>query len=266
MTPIDLQAEAARILDAHARRVTLAPISGSVVLTLDQAYAIQALVTQARLDRGERVVGWKLGYTSLAMREQMGIDAPNFGPLTDAMLLPDGGQVPDTLTQPRVEPEVALRLAWDIPAGADRDGVLACVASAHASLEIVDSVWTDYRFRLPDNTADGSSAAAVVLGPTLALAQLQSVEVTLWADGIAVGQGRGSDASGHPAEGVVWLAARLAERGQRLRAGDVIITGGLTRAEPLHPGACLRASFTPGGAEVTVRRAAQGAERASGEP
>lgn len=253
-TPLNAQAEAERIVDAHARRATLAPISDRVPLTLDMAYDIQVRVTGRRLARGERIVGWKLGYTSLVMRRQMGVDAPNFGPLTDAMLLPDGGLVPGSMTQPRVEPEVALRFARAVPPGADRAAVLACVATAHAALEVVDSVWTDYRFTLPDNTADGSSAAGVVLGPELPLDQIDSVEVSLDVDGTPAGHGRGSDASGHPADGVVWLVGQLAERGLALAAGDVVITGGLTRAAPLMPGSRISARFSVGSVRVSVGR------------
>lgn len=254
MSAFDHAAEAARILDGHARRTTLDPISDRGPLSLEDAYAIQAVVTQARLDRGERVVGWKLGYTSLAMREQMGVDAPNFGPLTDAMLLDDGAAVPAAFTQPRVEPEVALRFAADVPAGADRADVLAAVGSAHAALEVVDSVWTGYRFTLEDNTADGSSAAGVVLGPELPLDRIADVEVTLLLDGEPVGTGRGSDASGHPADGVVWLVEQLTVTGTQLRAGDVVITGGLTRAAPLDAGTTIEARFTTGQTVTVTRR------------
>lgn len=252
-THLDHAAEAARIADAHARRATLDPISDRAPLSLDDAYAIQAVVTRTRLDRGERVVGWKLGYTSLAMREQMGVDAPNFGPLTDAMLLADSATVPVSMTQPRVEPEVALRFARDVPVGADRAAVLAAVGSAHAALEVVDSVWTGYRFTLEDNTADGSSAAGVVLGPELPLDRIDDVEVVLLVDGEPFGTGRGSDASGHPADGVVWLVEQLATRGEQLRAGDVVITGGLTRAAALEPGSTVEATFSTG-QRVSVSR------------
>jgi 2-keto-4-pentenoate hydratase len=112
-------------------------------------------------------------------------------------------------------------------------------------------VWTDYRFRIEDNTADGSSAAGVVLGPELPLDVIETVEVTLLVDGEPFGSGRGSDASGHPADGVVWLAAELAMRSERIRAGDVVITGGLTRAAPLASGSTITARFDTG-ATVSV--------------
>ena len=251
---VDHEVEAARIVEAHARSQTIDPISDRAALSMDDAYVIQALVTDARIAAGERRVGWKLGYTSIVMREQMRVDQPNFGPLTDAMLLGDGADVARRFTQPRVEPEVALRFGRDVPAGADRSTVLAAVASAHAALEIVDSVWTGYRFRIEDNTADGSSAAGVVLGAEIPLDRIADVAVTLEVDGVAVGHGHGRDASGHPADGIVWLVDRLAERGERLAAGDVVITGGITAAAPLAEGSEITGIFD-GEAIVRVRRA-----------
>jgi 2-keto-4-pentenoate hydratase len=243
---LDDEAEARRVIDGHRRGVTLDPISDRHRLTMDDAYAIQAHVTSARLDLGERRVGWKLGYTSAVMREQMGIDAPNFGPLTDAMFIDDGGDVAGRFTQPRVEPEVALRFDRELTVGADVDDVLSAVGSAHAALEIVDSVWHDYRFTIEDNTADGSSAAGVVLGPELPVDRIAEVEVVLLANGVEVGRGRGRDASGHPANGVVWLVEQLSALGERLVPGDVVITGGLTAATPLPVGAEVSARFDDG--------------------
>src|SRR5204862_3984171 len=104
-----------------------------------------------------------------------------------------------------------------------------------ACLEIVDSVWSGYRFTLEDNTADGSSAAWVVVGPPLPVSDLASLPVELSVDGEVVERGTGAAASGHPAAGVAWLAERLAARGQALEPGDLVITGGLTSAHPLEP-------------------------------
>jgi 2-keto-4-pentenoate hydratase len=258
MGAIDHPAEARRIVEAHARGTTLDPISDRVALGMDDAYRIQSLVTAERFERGERSIGWKLGYTSLAMREQMGVAEANFGPLTDAMLVEDGGDVAGRFTQPRVEPEVALVFARDVPGDADRDDVLACTARAHAALEIVDSVWTDYRFRIEDNTADGSSAAAVVIGPEIDVDLIADVEVTLSVGGEVVGRGRGRDASGHPADGIVWLVAQLRDRGARLRAGDLVITGGLTAAAPLAPGTGIEAAFGAAAGHPTVVRVRDG--------
>ena len=239
---VDPERAAAEIIAAHSEHRLLDAISAGSLLTLDDAYEIQRHITGFRLARGERRVGWKLGYTSLAMRQQMGVDTPNFGPLTNAMQIDNGALVHATATQPRVEPEVALVLGSAVGAGADRDAVMAAVASAHACLEVVDSVWRDYKFRIEDNTADGSSACGFVLGDEMALDSIVEVEVVLTLDGEEVGRGHGSDAGGHPADGVVWLVEQLAARGERLEPGDVLLTGGLTRAVAIEPGSRVAAA------------------------
>ena len=223
-------------------------------LDIADAYAIQRAGTERRLNRGELVVGWKLGYTSLAMRAQMGIDHPNFGPLTDAMLLAHDDAASPTLMQPRVEPEIGLRFARPLSGQVSVEDVLRAVGEAFACLEVVDSVYPGYRFRLEDNTADGSSAAQVVVGPVLRrLDSLDAITVVLRHNGEDVGSASGSAASGHPAAGVVWLVAQLALQGRQLRAGDIVITGGLTRAVPLEVGDDVEAVFD-GETRVAVHR------------
>ena len=250
----DVQRLATILLAAHRERRLIEPISGAEELTLDTAYRVQRVLSEARLARGERIVGWKLGYTSVAMRLQMGVAEPNFGPLTDAMLLPSGAAVDPALVQPRVEPEIGIMLARPLEGGATLDDVLGATAHAFACLEVVDSVYADYRFRLEDNTADGSSAAQVVVGPTLATHDsLDTIEVAFFHNGIHLDTATGSAASGHPANGVVWLAEQLHRMGGRLEAGQIVITGGLTRAVALAPGDVVSAQFA-GATTVAVRR------------
>jgi 2-keto-4-pentenoate hydratase len=240
-------ARVAGVLDAAraAGRTLDVPLSDEVELTLDDAYAIQRELTTLRLADGGRVVGWKLGYTSRAMREQLGIDAPNFGPLTDAMVLRSPGAVPGTALQPRVEPEIGLRLARDLEPSCTGAEVLAACSAAYACLEVVDSVWTGYRFRLVDNTADGSSAAWFVLGDEVPLDDLPALGVRLLVDGEQVAEATGAAAGGHPASGVTWLAEQVATRyGTSLAAGSLILTGGLTAAVPLDPGSHVTAEFS----------------------
>jgi 2-keto-4-pentenoate hydratase len=197
-------------------------------------------------------VGWKLGYTSAVMRAQMGVDQPNHGPLLSTMVVDDGDVVVG-LTQPRVEPEIALVLSRVPAPGADVDEVLACCSSAHAALEIVDSVWVDYVFDVEHNTADGSSAAGVVIGRELPMDVLGEVAVRLDCDGSEQGRGRGSDAAGHPASALGWLVGALVGHPRGLQPGDIVITGGLTAAVPLTPGGIVLATFEhPAMSPVTV--------------
>jgi 2-keto-4-pentenoate hydratase len=231
---------------------------------LGSAYAVQRALTSLRLGRGDSVVGWKLGYTTAAMREQMGIDAPNYGPLLASMAL-DDGVVPATLLHPRVEPEIALVLAGDPGFGASADQVLAACARACLAVEVVDSVWTGYRFDLEHNTADGSSAAGFALGEEIpwgagTISVVLHVESPPTSGGTTLVEEEGLGSLTAAAEGVSWLADRLGEDGRALRAGDVVLTGGLTRAVPVVAGSVVRARARVAGrtAEVLVRGATRG--------
>jgi 2-keto-4-pentenoate hydratase len=252
---VDLAAVAGALYSARRAGVTVDELlSAELGLSVEDAYRVQDQVTALRLASGERVAGWKLGYTSAAMRAQMGVASPNFGPLTDVMILDSPAVLPSGALQPRVEPEIGLRLGRRLVPPFSVESVLDACDAALACLEIVDSVWTGYRFALADNTADGSSAAWVAVGPELPLTGLESLPVTLLVDGEAAGSGTGSAASGHPAAGVVWLAEQLAARGRWLEPGELVITGGLTRAPSLEPGHRISASFGDGRWTAEVRR------------
>lgn len=229
---------AARIIRAHAEGSNLD--ASAMPIVDDLAYAIQGLVTQSRLARGESIVGWKLGYTSAAMREQMGIADPNFGPLTDVMVVPDGSVLPPA-RHPKVEPEIALVMGD------------SGVASARIALEIVDSIWSGYQFTWAQNTADGSSAAFVVLGDELPLASLGECRVELLRNGESVGSGSSDAAMGHPMHALEWLVEELGSRGEALRPGEFVITGGLCAAVDFAPGDVVSARSDV--ASVQVRRA-----------
>jgi 2-keto-4-pentenoate hydratase len=231
-------------------------LSESTELSLAEAYRVQDQITASRLAAGERRAGWKLGYTSAVMRTQMGVASPNFGPLTDVMLLGSPAVLPDGALQPRVEPEIGLRIGRRLAGtGLTAGDVLDACDAALVCLEIVDSVWAGYRFTLEDNTADGSSAAWVAVGPPLPMDDLAALDVALAVDGEVVERGTGAAASGHPAAGVAWLAEQLAARGQALQAGDLVITGGLTSAWPLERGHRVSAAFGDGRWQVEVQRA-----------
>lgn len=215
-------------------------------LVVDDAYAIQA-ATLGR--RGAPAVGFKLGYTSAAMRAQMGIAEPNFGVLTEAHRLGVDGRAIDRtrLIHPRVEPEIALRLGRELAgAGHDRASVSRHLDAVLPALEVVDTRYPDYRFTLVDNIADNSSSAGFVTGPAIAWEDgfdLGALEVELQVDGQPVDRGRGADAMGDPLLALAWLAGFLAARGQTVPAGAVVLTGGLTRAHPAERDQEIAASF-----------------------
>lgn len=237
---------------AHRSKATLDANDALPLPTADLAYAVQRELTALRHAEGWARIGYKLGYTSEAMRRQMGVSTPNFGPLFTHMMVPSGSTV-SQFVQPRVEPEIAVILADDL-AGTDLGigEVAAAVARVHASLEIVDSIWTGYRFSYEQNTADGSSAAGVVVGAELPVApqDCDSIGVRITVDGAVVGEATGAAAGGHPLLGVAWLCEQLAQsEGSGLRAGDLVITGGLTSAFALEPGTTVEALFNE---DITV--------------
>jgi len=242
----DLSSLADQLVEGRRARQTVTAWSASPgqALSLEEAYKVQDLVLARRLARGERLVGWKLGYTSQAMRDQMGIDEPNAGPLTHVMQLADGSEIPDAAIQPLAEPEIAVRLAATPAPGSTADEVAAMVDGAWAALEICDPIWSGRRFSLEDNTADGSSAAWFVLGDPLPPDHLNMVGVRFIRNGEALDEASGAAAGGHPLLGVSWLTGLLTRAGKRIEPGQMILTGGLTAGATVHAGDTVAAEFT----------------------
>jgi 2-keto-4-pentenoate hydratase len=205
---------------------------------VDDAYRVQAAGIDLRMEDGETIVGGKLGFTSLAMQKAMGVDRPNFGWLTDVMMVHDRIVHMDLLIHPKVEPEIAFLLAADLDGSATADDVLAATAALVPCLEVVDSRFVDFRFDLEDNIADDSSAALVVLGDAALRPdgfELRTCGVVLTVDGELAYTAAGAAALDHPAEAVAWMARSVAG-GRGLRAGDIVISGGLTSPVDLERG------------------------------
>lgn len=254
---------------ARGDRTLLDAAAEASTLSLDRAYDVQDHLTRLRVAEGRRHVGYKLGYTSAVMRRQMDVAAPNHGPILDDMVLPDPARAAGFL-HPRVEPEIGVVLARDLSgAGLLLHEVADAVAEVRACLEIVDSIWQGYRFTAEQNTADGSSAAGVVVGPVLHVDPLRChrIAVELTEDAAPLATATSAAAAGHPLHGVAWLAAELAGRGRGLRKGELVITGGLTAAVPLRPGRTIAARFGRGTTVTVLRPAGEadaGGQRSAG--
>jgi 2-keto-4-pentenoate hydratase len=233
-----------RLLEAERGRSPIAPLTDEWPdLSMEEAYEVQRLGIEAR---AEEPVGYKLGFTSEAMRNQMGIPSPNHGVLTERMI--SGREVDlSSLIHPRVEPEVAVRTKEDLSGpDASAEEVRRAVEWVYPAIEVVDSRFAKYRFLLPDNTADNSSAARFVLGEPVSpddFPDLRSVAVSLRKDGEEIDSGLGSNAMGDPFAAVAWLVNALHERGNVLAAGSVVLTGGLTKAHPVGEGGIFAAEF-----------------------
>ncbi|MDR0990824.1 MAG: fumarylacetoacetate hydrolase family protein [Propionibacteriaceae bacterium] len=217
-------------------------------MSLEQAYAIQDETLRRRLARGEHVTGIKLGLTSRAKQERMNVSQPLIAWLTDAMIMPVGLPVPNSrFIHPRVEPEIVFVMGADLRGpGVSCATAMAAVACVLAGAEVIDSRYRDFRFRAPDVVADNASSGAYITGPVLLRPDqldLAAESVAVEVNGQIVDTSTGAAVLGHPGEALALAANGLAERGLSIKAGQVILTGGITDAYPAPPGAKLAFHF-----------------------
>lgn len=225
---------AAQILrEARADLSPVARVSETLGLQgLETAYRVAEINTRLRLDAGRRIVGKKVGLTSVAVQQQLGVDQPDFGVLFDDMEFLSGGVIDiGRLIQPKVEAEVAFVIGKDLPSQPPTySEFLRAVAHALPALEVVDSAIRDWRITLFDTVADNASAGLYVLGNQpvdLGSLQLAQIGMSMSKGGEVVSIGNGAACLGHPLRAAYWLARVMATRGEPLRAGEVILSGAL---------------------------------------
>lgn len=246
----DVQRVADELLEAEGRRAARTSIEQEWPgLTLNVAYAAQDLALQQRLARGEVITGVKLGLTSRAKQRQMGVNEPSVAWLTDTMVLPAGVPVPrDRLIHPRAEPEIAFVLGAPLRGpGVTAAQALSAVESVFGAIEIIDSRYSGFRFTLADAVADNNSSGVYVTGPRARAVGDLNLELEaclLEVDGQVVDSATGAAVLGHPAEALAFAANTLGARGHTIEAGWVVLTGGMTDAVPVQPGARVAAHFT----------------------
>lgn len=219
-------------------------------LTVQDAYAVQLLNVSRRTAGGARIVGKKIGLTSLAMQQMLGVGEPDYGILLDDMLYGED-QAVDTsrLIAPRIEGELAFVLREDIAdaPNATVASVLAATAFIVPAFEIIDSAILNWKMKIQDTVADNASSAAFVLGrshvPVADIPDLAGVRMVFRKNGTDIDAGVSSAVMDHPAIAVAWLANRLHEYGIRLKAGEVILSGSLTKAYDVAAGDVFTADF-----------------------
>lgn len=251
---------AARLIEAERSGRLLEPLTlEHPDLSVEDAYRIQDAALELRRASGARTVGMKLGLTSAAKQREMDVSEPLYGWLTDAMALDVGETLPRaSLVQPRAEPEIAFLIGSDLEGpGVGAAQVLAATRAVAPAIEILDSRYPDYRFTLPDVVADNASSGRFVLGgsavPPDAI-DLRVVGCVFEKGGEVVATAAGAASLGHPAAAVAWLVRALAARGRGLRAGDVVLSGGLVGAVPIEAGDVVTARFDRlGTVEVVCR-------------
>lgn len=198
----------------------------------ERAYEIQAINTRLWQAQGRKIVGRKIGLTAAAVQRQLGVDRPDYGVLFDDMQIENGGTLAAArVIQPKAEAEVALILGTDIDKpDATADDVFAAAQSAVAAIEIVDSRIAEWKITFADTVADNGSSAFFVLGTQpqpLAGLDLFTCGMALKVNGAIASIGAGAACLDHPLNAAAWLARTLSQRGEPLRAGDIILTGAL---------------------------------------
>lgn len=231
---LDIDFEAGQLFEALRTRTTLTPLTQRYPqLSVKEAYAISQAILARRLDAGEKVVGKKIGLTNVKVQQRLGVNQPDFGFITDAMIIKSGDTVSiaQQLIQPKVEGELVFILKEDLQGpGLTNADIIRATHYVVPALEIVDSRIADWKITIGDTVADNASSGLLVLGEQLnLLADLDVVRcgVVMSINDEIVDTGVGAAAAGSPINAVTWLANQLGELGMPLKAGEVVLSGAL---------------------------------------
>ncbi|NML27916.1 2-oxopent-4-enoate hydratase [Zoogloea dura] len=214
-------------------------------MSLADAYHVQQRMIARRIEKGERVIGSKIGVTSKAVMNMLGVGQPDFGYLLDGMVYNEGESIAiDTLIQPKAEGEIAFLLKHDLQGpGVTAADVLAATEGVMACFEIVDSRIENWQIKIQDTVADNASCGVFVLGDQLV--DIRDLDLSLCGmamekNGDVVVTGAGAATMASPINAVVWLANTLGSLGISLKAGDIVLSGALGAMVPVAAGDNLR--------------------------
>jgi 2-keto-4-pentenoate hydratase len=240
---------AADLAQAERSRVPMAPLTDThPEIDVVDAYEIQLINIRQRVAEGARVVGHKVGLSSKAMQQMMGVDEPDYGHLLDEMqVFEDRPVQAGRYLYPRVEVEVAFLLDKDLPgAECTEADVLAATAAFAPAIELIDSRITDWNIKLCDTIADNASSAGFVLGKQRVSPKdidITAIDAALSRNGEVVAKGRSDAVLGNPVTAVAWLARKVHSFGVQLHEGDIVLPGSCTRAFDARQGDNFIAEF-----------------------
>lgn len=252
MKPEDIARYGDELYGALRNRTTVAPLTSRIAdITIDDAYHISLRMLEKRIADGERVIGKKIGVTSLAVQRMLDVHQPDFGYLTDRMAYGGHGAahaacempIGRELIQPRAEGEIAFLLKRDLVGTPDRaiteSDVIEATECVMACFEVVDSRITDWKIRIQDTVADNASSGLFLVGSEKVdpkKVDFVTCGMVVEKNGAIISTGAGAAALGSPLICVAWLANTLGRFGIPLKAGEMVLSGSLVPLEPVKPG------------------------------
>lgn len=217
-------------------------------VSYEDAYAIQIKTIDTKVKSGDVIVAKKIGLTSKAMQDWLGVREPDYGIIVDKMVGREGQPIPmSSLILPRIEPEIAFLLKEDLKGpGINAANVIEATEGVLPAFEVIDSRYRDWKITVKDSISDNASAGIMILGGKLTSIKdldLRLVGMVLEKNGSVISTGAAAAVLGNPAESVAWLANKLAEFGIMLKKGEFVMSGSLVSAVNVEAGSVLTATF-----------------------
>ncbi|MBV7503677.1 fumarylacetoacetate hydrolase family protein [Bacillus sp. sid0103] len=251
---MDIQKAAAALMEAENEKKPIAPLTSSIEeISVDEAYQIQLLQIQNKVDNGAVIVGKKIGLTSKVMQEMFNVNEPDYGHILNDMVYHDGDTISlDRFIQPKIEFEIAFVLKKELKGpGVTLNDVIEATDYIVPALEIIDSRIRDWQINFEDTVVDNGSSAGAIIGKKTAKIDeldLAIIGMNVYKNNEFLDSGVGAAVMGHPAQAVAWLANALGNYGISLNAGEVILSGALSKAIVIEDGDSFTAEFEQLGA------------------
>jgi len=236
------------LMEAEKTKETIEAFTSNDEITKDEAYQIQLDTIDYKEKSGAKVVGKKIGLTSKAMQDMLGVSIPDYGHLLDNMIYTEDTALSlKPFIQPKVEFEIGFVLKEKLQGpGVTEEDVIQATDYVLPAIEIIDSRIKDWKFKFEDTVADNGSSAGAIIGKEskpLSEINLPEVKMTLYKNDEFLDSAYGSAVMGNPIEAVAWLANEVGAYNISLDPGEIILAGALSKAVPIEDGDTFKAEF-----------------------
>lgn len=248
---MDIQQAAKQLLQAEQTKKPIAPFTETEpTITVDDAYRIQLAQIEAKKAQGARVAGLKIGLTSKAMQDMLGVYTPDYGFILNTMVHDEATPISvNAYIQPKAEFELAFYFKKTLQGTVTLQDVIDAVDYVVPAIEIIDSRIEDWRIRFEDTVADNGSSAGAILGSTKTkladVVDITAVPMKAYKNGVFFDEATSAAVLGNPLEAVVWLANAVREYGITIQAGTFVLSGAVSKAVPFEAGDVFEADFGP---------------------